>query len=77
MCICINCRHVHSCSTYQFIQKQHKQDLLQNKPFFLPVNTLIYININLSLYSSKFDWDLTECLSFIEQPGNWINKNFV
>nr|QOS04645.1 hypothetical protein [Sarcopeltis skottsbergii] len=75
MCICINCRHVHHCSTYKFIQKQHKQDSLNTKIIFLPINTLIQININQSLYSSKFDWDLTECLSFIEKPGNWINAS--
>ena len=73
MCICINCRHVNHCSTYKFIQKQHKQYSSKTEIIFLPINTLIKVNINQSLYGSKFDWDLTECLSFIEKPGNWMH----
>ena len=73
MCICINCRHVYNCNTYKLIQKQHKQYISENFIIFFPITTLIQININNSLYSTKFDWDLTECLSFVEKPGSWMN----
>uniref|UniRef100_UPI003002FDD3 Ycf34 n=1 Tax=Anunuuluaehu liula TaxID=3049639 RepID=UPI003002FDD3 len=72
MCICINCRHVHNCTTYKLIQKQHQQYKLKRNSAFIPINTLIKININQSIYSPKLDWDLIECLSFVEQPGNWL-----
>nr|YP_009511019.1 hypothetical protein [Hydropuntia rangiferina]AXI96692.1 hypothetical protein [Hydropuntia rangiferina]UAD87375.1 hypothetical protein [Hydropuntia rangiferina] len=73
MCICVNCRHVHSCLTYYLIQKQHKKQysIKINNNFFIPQKTLININY-CNLYMT-FDWDLIECLSFIETPGNWIN----
>ena len=72
MCICINCRHVHNCSTYKVIQQQHKYHINQSKVIFVPNNTLININIIPSLESTKLDWDLVECLSFAEQPGKWL-----
>nr|YP_009295707.1 conserved hypothetical plastid protein [Mastocarpus papillatus]AOL58191.1 conserved hypothetical plastid protein [Mastocarpus papillatus] len=75
MCICINCKYVNSCSTYQLIQKQHQQDMLNIYTTFTPINTLITININQSYKTSTFDWDLIECLSFTEKPGNWLNKS--
>nr|YP_009297964.1 hypothetical protein Plocam_066 [Plocamium cartilagineum]AOM67902.1 hypothetical protein Plocam_066 [Plocamium cartilagineum] len=76
MCICINCRHVHSCTTYNLIQKQHKKYINSTKPNFIPLNTLIQINIQSSLDLIVLDWDLIECISYVEQPGSWlIEKN--
>nr|AOM64545.1 hypothetical protein Riqu_066 [Riquetophycus sp.] len=72
MCICINCRHVHNCTTYKIIQKQHEQDVYKSYSVFIPSQTIIKVNINTSLKSTQFDWDLIECLSFIEQPGKWL-----
>ena len=71
MCICVNCRHASFCTTYKLIQKQHgKKDI--NKNLFIPINTLIQININSKSEGAQFDWDLIECLSFIEKPGQWL-----
>nr|YP_010198374.1 hypothetical protein LK148_pgp136 [Gracilaria pachydermatica]UAD86790.1 hypothetical protein [Gracilaria pachydermatica] len=76
MCICVNCRHVHSCVTYHLIQKQHNyrynSKIVNN--YFIPKEALIYININTNHTDKNiwFDWDLIECLSFVEIPGYWI-----
>nr|YP_009296999.1 hypothetical protein Ceram_066 [Ceramium japonicum]AOM66342.1 hypothetical protein Ceram_066 [Ceramium japonicum] len=74
MCICINCKHVNYCRTYSFIELQHTNQLSYTKPIFTPHNTLI--QINLKYYNHKYilDWDLIECLSFIEEPGSWQLK---
>lgn len=74
MCICVNCRHMYKCTTYFFIQKQHKSlnyvSLHQEE--FIPHDTIITIKINKKI---KFDWDLVECLSFTEKPGQWLDDN--
>nr|YP_009509248.1 hypothetical protein [Gracilaria vermiculophylla]AXI96898.1 hypothetical protein [Gracilaria vermiculophylla]QXU75109.1 hypothetical protein [Gracilaria vermiculophylla]WDZ68039.1 hypothetical protein [Gracilaria vermiculophylla] len=74
MCICVNCRHVHNCTAYYLIQKQHNSvnDKKNINKFFIPEKTLINISINYIDTYMYFDWDLVECLSFIEMPGNWI-----
>ena len=72
MCICINCRHVNKCKTYEIIQQQHHQKIKSNEEKFVPINTLIKININQYNNVYQFDWDLIECLSFIEKPGQWL-----
>jgi len=72
MCICINCRHVHNCTTYQIITKQHNEKNNNSSFNFIPMNTLININLNNSDTYYEYDWDLVECLSFTEKPGNWL-----
>nr|YP_009393896.1 hypothetical protein [Polysiphonia sertularioides]ARW62458.1 hypothetical protein [Polysiphonia sertularioides] len=77
MCICINCRHMKICNIYHFIQKQHnynKNGIEKNsRIYFNPIDT----TISVSLYTTKalLDWDLKECSSFIEKPGNWFQEN--
>uniref|UniRef100_A0AAU7YRF5 Ycf34 n=1 Tax=Gracilaria hainanensis TaxID=2871843 RepID=A0AAU7YRF5_9FLOR len=74
MCICVNCRHVQNCITYHLIQKQHNdrynKKIISN--YFIPKETLININIDYIDKNTSFDWDLIECLSFVEIPGYWI-----
>lgn len=75
MCICINCRHIHNCQTYWFIEQQHlkyENSLKAKKNGFTPINTLIKININKINNHTVVDWDLVECLSFVERPGHWL-----
>ena len=72
MCICVNCVHVHRCNTYALIQKQHGKYSDYPLKTFIPVNTLITVSISQSNNMSMFDWDLQECLSFVEKPGNWL-----
>lgn len=76
MCICINCKHLCNCQTYNFIEKQHKTNLKKNKydiylNNFIPLNTLIQVNLKRTLNEYILDWDLIECLSFAEKPGSW------
>nr|YP_009774114.1 conserved hypothetical plastid protein [Caulacanthus okamurae]QIZ74731.1 conserved hypothetical plastid protein [Caulacanthus okamurae] len=73
MCICINCRHIHNCTTYLVIQKQHKKNSkFTSQSYFVPLDTLVEVNIYQNIDDIKFEWDLTQCLSFVEKPGNWI-----
>nr|QCI08803.1 hypothetical protein [Sphondylothamnion multifidum] len=76
MCICINCRHIHKCLTYEFIKKQHEIQILSNLTYtnFIPNNNIIQVNIKTKYMSNKMilDWDLKECSSFIEKPGAWL-----
>nr|QCI04118.1 hypothetical protein [Antithamnionella ternifolia] len=79
MCICINCKHLNNCRTYHFIEVQHKLKLKRKKYWeesynFIPVNTLIQINLKQTSQSNLLDWDLIECLSFVENPGAWLIK---
>nr|YP_009398874.1 hypothetical protein [Cliftonaea pectinata]ARW68144.1 hypothetical protein [Cliftonaea pectinata] len=72
MCICINCRHIYNCEIYRFIEEQHKEKLTKRvKPSFIPNDTILNINIDKRYNNITFDWDLIECLSFIEEPGLW------
>ena len=75
MCICINCRHLNYCLTYQFISKQHKKQIknLTYTVGFTPVNTIINVNLNQKESIIVIDWDIIECLSFVEKPGHWLN----
>lgn len=79
MCICVNCRHINNCKTYHFIQLQHKLNLKETHKIecsknFIPINTIVQINIYNKRNTKKiiFDWDLVECLSFVEKPGFWL-----
>ena len=73
MCICINCLHVNKCSTYKNIQQQHGQDACNNHAIFHPIDPIIHVNLYQNSITIETDWDITECLSFIDKPGNWIN----
>nr|YP_009396780.1 hypothetical protein [Ophidocladus simpliciusculus]ARW65966.1 hypothetical protein [Ophidocladus simpliciusculus] len=76
MCICINCRHIHYCQTYLFIEKQHKINQVKvNKSLFMPIYTIVNIKFNKQYKKISLDWDLIECLSFVEKPGHWLIKN--
>nr|YP_009511225.1 hypothetical protein [Gracilariopsis longissima]AXI97102.1 hypothetical protein [Gracilariopsis longissima]UAD89018.1 hypothetical protein [Gracilariopsis longissima] len=78
MCICVNCKHVQNCTTYKLIKFKHQETTNINidTNFFIPKETLININIIYSKYIQNiyFDWDLIECLSFVEMPGYWTIK---
>nr|YP_010619441.1 hypothetical protein PN189_pgp129 [Xiphosiphonia pinnulata]WAX03454.1 hypothetical protein [Xiphosiphonia pinnulata] len=74
MCICINCKHIDLCKTYKFIEKQHSNYNLNKKQnYFIPINTMIIVSINKQNLNIYLDWDVKECLSFVEQPGKWIS----
>ena len=77
MCICINCIYVHKCSTYKFIAMQHCDNQYRciKEKLFNPYNPVLnanYIEINNKI---QIDWDVIECLSFIDKPGYWKRKH--
>nr|YP_010337878.1 hypothetical protein MW591_pgp152 [Timspurckia oligopyrenoides]UNJ17463.1 hypothetical protein [Timspurckia oligopyrenoides] len=75
MCVCINCLYINSCSIYHIIEKNHKQHSKRVKPLtFHPVEPILNINLYLHSNDINIDWDLVECLSFIESPGVWLDK---
>ena len=71
MCICINCNHIKECSTYYLIESKHEQIHLNHNPLFTPAFPIIRINISSHNHVSQIDWDLVECLSFVEKPNSW------
>ena len=73
MCICINCLYVHKCSTYKNIQQQHGQYSEKNNATFDPIDPIVYVNLYHTSTSIETDWDIIECLSFIDKPGNWVS----
>lgn len=75
MCICINCKYILICDTYKTIEKQHKNVQLINKNIFFPQNTIIDANLQYYNKENEIDWDIVECLSFIEKPGYWSSLN--
>nr|YP_009396577.1 hypothetical protein [Vertebrata australis]ARW65763.1 hypothetical protein [Vertebrata australis] len=76
MCICINCRHINKCSIYTFIKHQHYSYCSSNSnKLFNPNDTIIYVSINKNQKNILLDWDLKECTSFVEKPGNWLTFN--
>nr|YP_010851194.1 hypothetical protein Ycf34 [Aphanocladia delicatula]WGH14247.1 hypothetical protein Ycf34 [Aphanocladia delicatula] len=75
MCICINCKHIVKCKIYKFIEQQHNnQSIKQVSNHFIPINTIIIVNINKKDLNTYLDWDLQECSSFVEKPGNWLTS---
>lgn len=75
MCICINCSHITECSTYHLVESKHNQLHLNLAPSFSPEYPVIHINIYSNGYLNQVDWDLVECLSFVEKPNNWNINN--
>nr|YP_009313062.1 Hypothetical protein ycf34 [Dermonema virens]SCW21316.1 Hypothetical protein ycf34 [Dermonema virens] len=71
MCICINCLYVHECSTYKFIKSQHSVNFQEYETKFDPIKPIVYANFVRQTKKSHIDWDVTECLSFLEKPGSW------
>nr|YP_010925756.1 hypothetical protein RMC01_pgp169 [Neoporphyra seriata]WKD83988.1 hypothetical protein [Neoporphyra seriata] len=71
MCICINCNHITECSTYHLIESQHKQLHVTNNPLFIPKCPIVCVNISNNSSCIQIDWDLVECLSFVEKPNSW------
>nr|YP_010618861.1 hypothetical protein PN064_pgp129 [Deltalsia parasitica]WAX02874.1 hypothetical protein [Deltalsia parasitica] len=73
MCICINCKYINICKTYKFIEKQHNNNNSSTQNYFIPISTIIIVNINKHNLNIYLDWDVKECSSFVEQPGEWIS----
>nr|YP_009312859.1 Hypothetical protein ycf34 [Helminthora furcellata]SCW21113.1 Hypothetical protein ycf34 [Helminthora furcellata]SCW23973.1 Hypothetical protein ycf34 [Helminthora furcellata] len=79
MCICINCLYVHKCSTYQFVTIQHNENKHYSSmtTIFHPIDPILNANFKEINMSMEVDWDVIECLSFLEKPGNWQAINLL
>nr|YP_009315315.1 Hypothetical protein ycf34 [Yamadaella caenomyce]SCW23770.1 Hypothetical protein ycf34 [Yamadaella caenomyce] len=71
MCICINCMYVRKCATYEFIKARYETSPSKNDRLFKPDGSVVQINFTITLESIQLDWDVTECLSFVDEPGAW------
>jgi hypothetical protein len=72
MCICLNCNYINTCKQYFFIEKNHNELNTNKNPYFNPTQSIISINYNGNIDQLLIEWDLEECLSFKEKPGNWL-----
>ena len=71
MCICINCRYVDRCETYNAVENQHQQPHLTENPTFEPVEPTINVNIRTQGETIEMEWDVVGCQSFVEEMGKW------
>ena len=74
MCICINCMYVNNCVTYQKIMKQHCSNIIKQEVQFNPYHPIICVNVYYNNEAMEVDWDIVECLSFLDSPGRWIKS---
>ena len=73
MCICLNCNYIDVCCQYHFIEKSHNEASTNDKPTFIPSQSITKINILSINNQVEIEWDVIECLSFKEKPGKWLN----
>lgn len=64
--------YIHNCLTYHKITKQHGTQDISQKSQFDPSQPIIHVSINCNFNSTQVDWDIVECSSFIDSPGQWI-----
>ena len=74
MCICLNCARIDGCKVYFIIEKQHREKTIFGKKSFYPqAPILLCINFFSEKTQYFLEWDVNECLSYQESPGNWID----
>ena len=64
--------YVNKCLTYQKIMMQHSSNIIKPEVLFNPSQPIICVNIYYNNESMEIDWDVIECLSFLDSPGRWI-----
>ena len=73
-CICINCKYLKECAAYHKVESKHDERHLNEYPSFYPDHPIVNILLlNNSNKQTQIEWDVVDCLSFIEMPGYWIN----
>ena len=78
MCICLNCARINSCEMYSYIEQKHSEerdsDYNENGKLFFPQSPILFcINFFSKQNLYKIEWDVNECLSYQEKPGNWLS----
>nr|WRW10691.1 hypothetical protein ASMI131 [Ascoseira mirabilis] len=76
MCICLNCERINTCKIYSAIEEKHEYKKTLTKFFFFAQSPILFC-INCfyknNIYKAyKIEWDIHECLSYEEKPGNWL-----
>nr|YP_009182393.1 conserved hypothetical plastid protein [Costaria costata]ALF62937.1 conserved hypothetical plastid protein [Costaria costata]QWK43811.1 hypothetical protein [Costaria costata]WAM62492.1 hypothetical protein [Costaria costata] len=74
MCICLNCDRINNCEVYSIVEQKHneKQAYKKKRQFFPQSPTLLCINFFSKNNLYLLEWDVNECLSYQEKPGNWM-----
>lgn len=78
MCICLNCNRITNCEVYFIVEQKHneKKNHHTKKSLFFPQSpTLMCINFFSQKNLYLLEWDVNECLSYQEKPGNWMVFN--
>lgn len=70
MCICINCKYIHQCLTYRLIAQQHQHFIISSIHSFYPHNVILQVGCD---NQYNIEWDIIECMSFTDEPGQWID----
>nr|YP_010443844.1 Ycf34 [Vacuolaria virescens]UTE94731.1 Ycf34 [Vacuolaria virescens] len=76
MCICLNCKYINVCKHYNFVEKNHNELNITKTPAFFPYYSITTINFFNEPKELEIEWDVVECLSFKEKPGNWVFFSF-
>lgn len=73
MCICLNCSQINNCYTYESVALKHGEQTKSRGKIFYPQSPILF---GLSKFSKKksylIEWDINQCLSYEEKPGNWL-----
>ena len=62
------------CETYSLIELKHQELLLGKKQVFAQHPIVLCVNYfsDNPSYEYKVEWDVFECLSYLETPGMWL-----
>ena len=72
MCICLNCNYINICKQYFLIEQSHNEPNINETAKFLPLQSITNINFVIQKKTLEVEFDVVECLSFKEKPGNWL-----
>nr|QWK41822.1 hypothetical protein [Protohalopteris sp.] len=73
MCICLNCYRIDNCSIYMVVALKHKEHIRTVKKMFYPQSPILFgLNKFSKINSFLIEWDISECLSYQDKPGNWL-----
>lgn len=73
MCICLNCKRLNYCQIYSIVEQKHGEKQSNLEILFAPQSPILTC---INFFSKKklytLEWDVNECLSYQEKPGNWL-----
>ena len=76
MCVCLNCSHIFNCDIYFLIEANHSKSVNHVPIQFFASSPVIIISSFLQKITIQLEWDVVNCNSYNEKPGNWVNYNF-